>query len=131
MMRIANFSRWFISITCLLQGIFFLAIAYWAYGFERAFHAQRLADNLIQNATFFSVGIISIWIGCVFFIRRGWAKYLVALLLSGVIIWFLSDALSERLELFGLVLALPQAIALGFLLATWRRNGVDRIEKLA
>src|SRR5215468_2454817 len=109
MTGIANFSRWLVSIIALLQGVLFLLMAYWSYGFDRAFHAQWITHNLTQNITFLSIGVLSLWLGYVLFVRRVWAKYPAVLLFGGVIVWFLWDVLSEKpLELLGLVWVLPQ-----------------------
>jgi hypothetical protein len=127
----SNFSRWLISMISVAQGAFFFLIAYWAYGFDRAFHAQWLARNLIQNATFLFAGALSLAVGYFVFVRREWGKYLAATLFGGVIVWFLSEVLAEKpLEPLSLLWLLPPTIALGFLVAGWR-NEASPTENLA
>jgi hypothetical protein len=97
-------------------------IAYAMFRFELAFHV-RDRSILLSNIAAVSIGILFFCVAYLIFKRRAWARYLAALLFSGVFIWICVDTFSEVPRQWDKLLwALPIVIAFAPLLRLWSRQ---------
>lgn len=132
MTNVATHCRRIASGISFLQGVLFLLIACWAYGIDRTFYAQWIASNVIQYTAFFVAGLLLFGVGYSLLVRRRTAKYLAALLFASVLIWFSTDLITNGpIQPRGLIWLLPPAIALGFLVASWKEYAGERMESVA
>ena len=123
MTSITKFSRWLLVATCASEGLFFLFVAYFAYGFDRAFRSQWIFPNFMQNVMFLSTGVFFLFVAYLIFRRRPRARYLSALLLCGAIIWIFVDTLTKDSPAWSeLIWAALPISAFGFLLYAWNKR---------
>jgi len=123
MKNIDNLGRWFLSVTCIAESLFFGYLAYLSLGFDTTFYGHFISRY--SPLVFLSTAALFLYVSSALLRDGPRARYMSAILFLWAIVWLTLDAFTfEPRAWQELLWAAIPGIAFGILVLLWSQKEI-------